>query len=400
MHNISMLKHRLKDENILFLQPLYYNPTLPNFCDKYKMLSKALSGFVVSTTAEPNNFQNLKFGKISYYPIRIVKNNYIKNIIYFLRYIFLGIQLHRKRKITIIHSYDALLLGLIAVFLKYIFKCRLIIEVNGHLTKANFIGKQTIKLRFKFLIFTKVTKFVFRRANCIKFLNHKQILELKGNLENKPTTIFHDYVPTHVFNPQKSKEKQYILFLGHPFHLKGVDILIEAFNKISSYFPEVNLKIIGHCPGGENERDVYRQLRGGNTKIQILNPVFYHDAIKLIQNCKFLVLPSRSEAMGRVLIEAMACKKAIIGSNVGGIPDLIIDNFNGMLFQAGSVKELSEKMERLLSDSKLRRRLGNNGFSLSSHTFSAEKYMEYFTQMVIKTLDHDSSPKKIARRHI
>jgi glycosyltransferase involved in cell wall biosynthesis len=169
--------------------------------------------------------------------------------------------------------------------------------------------------------------------------------------------------------------------MGHPFYRKGVDVLIKAFLKVSDKFPGMKLKIVGHCPN-EQEKARYVEMAGGNARVEILNPVFYDDAVKLIQDCTFFVLPSRSEAMGRVLIEAMACGKAVIGSNVGGIPDVIKDGENGLLFNSGDVDDLAKKMDTLLSNRGLMDAMGKRGAEIVDKKFSSKRYVENFYDAV------------------
>ena len=133
-------------------------------------------------------------------------------------------------------------------------------------------------------------------------------------------SVFSNYVAVSKFFSENLIDGKYLLFLGYPWYLKGVDVLIKAFNRVSSEFPEYKLKIVGYCPEGF---DYYEKLAQGNTNIEFHKPVFYDKVIKLMAGCSLFILPSRTEAMGRVLLEAMACKKPIIASNVGGIPEII-----------------------------------------------------------------------------
>ena len=71
-----------------------------------------------------------------------------------------------------------------------------------------------------------------------------------------------------------------------------------------------------------------------------------------------LVLPSRSEGMGRVVIEAFCRARPVVGTRVGGIADLVEDGVNGVLVEPGSNEVLAEALERLLGDRRLARELG------------------------------------------
>src|SRR3989338_9578660 len=341
----------MNKKRILFIQPLYFDPTLPNFNDRFEMLSEYFTGDVISPSDK--KYGGLRFGSFNYHALPYIRNKWIRYPYYLVKTVVLGVKLHRKTRFDFIHCCDPLFFGLTGVVLKFFTKSQLIVEVNGHYNMAGFLEKIGIKERIKRIIFRNLISFVLRRADRIKFLNERQKDEYEHLIQGKKVSIFHDFVPTHVFDPKRSKEGGYILFLGHPFHIKGVDILIRAFNAFCGEFPEIHLKIVGHCHGGEAERDHYRKL-ANNERIEILKPVFFNEAVGLIENCIFFVLPSRTEAMGRVLIEAMAAGKAVIGSRVGGIPELIKDLYNGFLVEPESAKELGERIRLLLLNYPLR----------------------------------------------
>ena len=139
--------------------------------------------------------------------------------------------------------------------------------------------------------------------------------------------------------------------------MKGVDILIKAFNKISNEFSEYTLKVVGYC----DDKSYFEKISSNNKQIQLCNPVNYSEVIKLMEGCSLFILPSRTEAMGRVLLEAMASKKPIIASNVDGIPTYIKDGYNGLLFESENVDDLAEKMHTVMSDENYARQLADNG---------------------------------------
>jgi len=364
---------------ILFLQPLYFDPTLPNFKDKFEMLSEYFEGDVIS--ASNKKYDGLKFGDFDYHALPYIRRGLHKYPYYLWKTISIGLKLHRRRRFDFIHCYDPLFFGLTGAILKFFTKAKLIIEINGHYDVAGFLKERSLKARLKKIVFYNLIPFCFRRADLIKFLNGEQKKGYERFITSQKVCMFHDFVATHVFDPQRSLDGRYILFLGHPFHIKGVDILIKAFNKIYDEFPDLKLKIVGHCHGGEVERDQYKKI-AISAQVEILHPVFFNEAVTLIEQCTFFVLPSRTEAMGRVLIEAMAAGKAVIGSNVGGIPTLITDVYNGFLFDSQDVRDLSERMRLLLLNDPLRENMGKRNIDLVANKFSSRKYVEYFTNMI------------------
>jgi glycosyltransferase involved in cell wall biosynthesis len=87
------------------------------------------------------------------------------------------------------------------------------------------------------------------------------------------------------------------------------------------------------------------------------------------------VLPSLNEGMGRVLVEAMASGKPVVGSNVGGIPDLIKNGHNGFLVEPGDEIDLSVAIEKVLTDAKMRDEMGRKGKTMARN-FGVERMVE------------------------
>src|SRR5439155_1357888 len=81
-----------------------------------------------------------------------------------------------------------------------------------------------------------------------------------------------------------------------------------------------------------------------------------------LQRCEVFVLPSREEPFGIVIIEAMACKKPVVASAIGGIPEIVEHEVTGILVEPENPADLTAGLRRVLSDSHLRNRLAENGY--------------------------------------
>jgi glycosyltransferase involved in cell wall biosynthesis len=117
------------------------------------------------------------------------------------------------------------------------------------------------------------------------------------------------------------------------------------------------------------------------------DPVWYDDVIQLIQDCSIFVLPSRTEAMGRVLLEAMAAKKPIIASNVDGIPTYIKHGYNGLLFESENVDDLAIKIKDVLNNSEYATTLAENAYAYVNLELSEEKYVEAYRDFVERVVN-------------
>ena len=82
------------------------------------------------------------------------------------------------------------------------------------------------------------------------------------------------------------------------------------------------------------------------------------------------------------LIEAMACRKPIIASNVGGVSSIIKDGYNGLLFEKENVADLTNKLKRMFSDAALRETLAQNALDYAKANLSEQGYSDHFKSMI------------------
>jgi N-acetyl-alpha-D-glucosaminyl L-malate synthase BshA len=141
-----------------------------------------------------------------------------------------------------------------------------------------------------------------------------------------------------------------VVFVGNLIHRKNVNALIEA--KRLSKLP-YNLLIVGDGPETKNLKE----------KSEGLDNVYFigsrDDVENILPSCDLLVLPSHSESFGLVLIEALACGKAVIGSNVGGIKEIITEDV-GLLIDPENPSTINDAVYKILTDDDLRNRFESN----------------------------------------
>ncbi|MEM1583004.1 MAG: glycosyltransferase family 4 protein, partial [Candidatus Bathyarchaeia archaeon] len=94
-----------------------------------------------------------------------------------------------------------------------------------------------------------------------------------------------------------------------------------------------------------------------------------------------VVVPSLQEAFGLVVSEAMACGKPVIGTNVGGIPDQIIDGYNGFLVKPRSPEDIAEKIIWLLENQEEAKVMGMRGRKIVEEKFNIERKMDRIIEL-------------------
>ena len=118
------------------------------------------------------------------------------------------------------------------------------------------------------------------------------------------------------------------------------------------------LRIVGRGTLAEVARRLVADLPQQATWTEALST---EDVARALDGATVLVLPSRSEGLGRVVVEAYCRSRGVVGSRVGGIPDLVEDGVNGVLVDPGNAEALADALVRVLSDRKLAERLGSAG---------------------------------------
>ena len=158
--------------------------------------------------------------------------------------------------------------------------------------------------------------------------------------------------------------------MGAPWFLKGADILIRAFRKIESEFPDTKVRLLGHFP----DEHLIREMIGDSRQIEILTARPNPEALQVLANCSIYALCSRTDAAPRVVLEAMAAGKPVIGSRVGGVQYYIREGETGLLFESENVDELAEKLRLLLSSPELQARLGQNGYRIARAQYNEAEW--------------------------
>jgi glycosyltransferase involved in cell wall biosynthesis len=181
--------------------------------------------------------------------------------------------------------------------------------------------------------------------------------------------------------PYKRKEEINILFVGRLVEVKGVPVLIKAFAKVSEKYPSSKLLIVGDGPQKSELVKLVQELKL-DKKIHFKGFLIGQPLLEIYEQAMIFVLPSiitktgETEGLGVVLIEALSYGIPVIGSKVGGIPDIIIDGKTGLLFEPGDHEDLAKKIILLIENPELRQRLVEEGQKHILENFSWEKIVE------------------------
>lgn len=165
----------------------------------------------------------------------------------------------------------------------------------------------------------------------------------------------------------------------------GVEYFIVAASTVLKHCPETLFVIVGDGPLRPTLEKLVNDLDlTGN--VVFLSKVTYRDIPYYFSACDVFVIPSIMEAFGLVTVEAMACGKPVIGTNVGGIPDTIENGKNGFLVPPRDPQSLAEKIILLLENQDFRKEMGAAGREMAEKRFDINKrigrIMEIYLELV------------------
>jgi glycosyltransferase involved in cell wall biosynthesis len=161
-------------------------------------------------------------------------------------------------------------------------------------------------------------------------------------------------------------ERFTITYLGRPDRRKGIEVLIQACERLVGQYKDFQLLFVGygfnHAPGvlgfgaGRFSFDT-SMLESQGVGVQIRNSDAEHVGVYYSAS-DLIVVPSLYEPMGYVVLEAMACGRPVVAARTGGIIETVEDNINGILFDPANADDLAKKLIALIADPDTRQRLG------------------------------------------
>jgi glycosyltransferase involved in cell wall biosynthesis len=180
--------------------------------------------------------------------------------------------------------------------------------------------------------------------------------ELAPHLEVIPNGV---HPERYASGPVFAHPRPYIVAVGRLVPQKGFDVLIDAFAQLGVGL-EVDLIIVGDGPDRESLIRG-RAARGVDDRVHLLGARGAHEVAALLRGALLAVCPSRWEGLPVVCLEAMASARAVVATNVDGIPDAVVDGETGILVPPQNPRALAGVLSSLLADATTRERLGAAG---------------------------------------
>ena len=221
-----------------------------------------------------------------------------------------------------------------------------------------------------------------RAAICVSRYTAEQSLPA-----SLPKPVIYNSISLARFDAGRSLRDQFgiradevvVAFLGQVREIKGVSDFIAMARKVEA--PSARFLIAGECrdpkkfPGSFSEQDL-DALIGGDPRIRYIG--YVSDVENVYHTADIVVVPSRwQEPLGLINLEAGACRKPVVATRVGGIPEVVEDGVNGYLVEPGDVDALATRVSELIADPSLRERMGEAGRARVEENFTSRPVREF-----------------------
>lgn len=225
-----------------------------------------------------------------------------------------------------------------------------------------------------------------RRADAVRTLSPftEAAVREAGAEPTASFAAFMDLEPFLATPPAPVPEAPAALFVGVLQRYKAVDVLADAWRLAAPRVPDSTLHLVGRGPLHDLAQRLVAELPAQTRWTEALPT---EGVAAALDEASVLVLPSRSEGLPRVAVEAFCRGRAVLGARAGGIPDLVADGENGLLVDPGDPDALADALVRVLSDRALAERLGARArVSVEPWLATPEQYARQLRDLVEKVV--------------
>ena len=228
----------------------------------------------------------------------------------------------------------------------------------------------------------RLARIALKRADAVRTVSD-HTTQLVGDYGVEPIATFPAYMDLAPFRsspPAPLPDEPRALFVGVLERYKAVDVLAAAWRRVVDILPSARLDIVGQ---GRLEGVVRELVDEPRLGVRWTPRLSTQGVSAALDAATVLVLPSRGEGMGRVIVEAFCRGRGVIGTAAGGIPDLIHDGDNGLLVPTEDPAALAGALVRALADRELAARLGESAHRSADRWASTpEEFARQFRELV------------------
>lgn len=217
-----------------------------------------------------------------------------------------------------------------------------------------------------------LTNLEYQYADCLLAVSKAVAEELVSYYHIAPEYIQVIHNGVLPVEPKETEEANILLSVGRMVWRKGFLYLIQAMPEVLKEFPDITLVLVGDGPYKPELVKCVKEMHLEKS-VTFYDNMTKHELFNVYTKAKVYVQPSLYEPLCNTILEAMAYKRPVIATRVGGIPEIISDQRNGLLVDPFNSQQLASSISLLLSDDSLRKKLAEKGCQSVRASFSWEK---------------------------
>jgi glycosyltransferase involved in cell wall biosynthesis len=185
-----------------------------------------------------------------------------------------------------------------------------------------------------------------------------------------PIVVVPNAISSEDYNSLETKKFHDLqaIYIGRLIFYKNLEIVIKAFRDVLNKIPGARLVIVGDGPYRKHLQHAAEDL----SNVIFVGRVANEKKVELLKESSFLVLPSLVEGFGIVVLEAFACKKPALVSNVMPLPEIVEDSVNGFTISASDSNAWADKMLYLFNNPQQAQKMGANGYEKLMRKYTIE----------------------------
>jgi len=305
---------------------------------------------------------------------------------YNIRGLFSMYRFLRKEKFDIVHTNNIKVdvLGLLAALIARVpVRISTIHEDPG----AGFRAKK--RARWNAALYLLLLRFAYGTASqliTVSKANRENVRWLTG--EKPVEVIYNGYEPvfdldSNVELPRHFDGIPIIAYNGRISPEKGFRILVKAVHLLKQSFGKVAVMVLGYALDLQYFKKVQTMIQDYGLGEEFYFAGFVEKVHPWLLNAQLVVLPSLTESMGLSTLDAWNCKLSVVAANVGGIPEVVTDGINGLLFKAGDTFQLAAKILYLIENPHIRNQLGQRGYQTLIDRFSIKQHIGQMEELYL-----------------
>jgi glycosyltransferase involved in cell wall biosynthesis len=356
--------------HVLFVGRTRYRlPLDPSLARKWDALADAMDLRVLARAAEPNGAGDTRFRLA-----RPVKPRALDGAAFYASLPFrIAGALRRERPDVVLAQSPYEAAAALAARRVTRSRARVVVELHGDWRTATRLYGSRWRRALEPLT-EPVARAALRRADVVRTISG-YTTGLIRPLGREPAAVFPAYVDLSAFLERPVvplPDAPVVLFVGVLERYKGVDVLADAWPRVAERVPGASLRILGDGPLAATIDRLGARWDRRLTSDEVA---------RALDEASLLVLPSRSEGLPRIVIEAFCRGRAVVGAAAGGIPDIVEDGVSGLIVPPEDPGALADSLVRCLDDRELLERLSAGARA------SADPWLQTPEQFAQRTLE-------------